>query len=188
MILYTSSTGIWQSVWLEGVPAMSIARLEATPDIDLNAVTLTAVGLNVPPSTIVAAFIKDPQTNVVVGSGFGMIDNPFDVVFSIPAPRLWSPEDPHLYDLDVRLFNLTERQLFAPYEVFYTPQADVSSTPAGIASNSTVVDAVVGYVGMRKVSKCRDNLGILRFCLNNEPYLFLGECAYVFFALMHDLS
>ena len=33
-IFYTATSGIWQSVWLEPVPAQAVERLVLTPDID----------------------------------------------------------------------------------------------------------------------------------------------------------
>lgn len=38
---YTSSSGIWQSVWLEPVPQNSIDRLTLTPDLDAGALRLS---------------------------------------------------------------------------------------------------------------------------------------------------
>ena len=35
-IWYTPVSGIWQTVWLEPVPAQSITNIKTTPDIDLN--------------------------------------------------------------------------------------------------------------------------------------------------------
>lgn len=37
---YTASSGIWQSVWLEPVPAAHIARLEITPDVAASSVKI----------------------------------------------------------------------------------------------------------------------------------------------------
>ena len=41
-IWYTPVSGIWQTVWLEPVPAQSITNIKITPDIDLNKLTATA--------------------------------------------------------------------------------------------------------------------------------------------------
>ena len=44
--LYTPTTGIWQTVWLEPVPAAQIGRLMITPDVDagMSAMTVESVG------------------------------------------------------------------------------------------------------------------------------------------------
>ena len=39
-IWYTPVSGIWQTVWLEPVPAQSITNIKITPDIDLNKLTV----------------------------------------------------------------------------------------------------------------------------------------------------
>jgi beta-galactosidase/beta-glucuronidase len=44
-IFYTTCCGIWQTVWLEPVPAVCIDRLQTTPDIDAQLLRLR-VGVN----------------------------------------------------------------------------------------------------------------------------------------------
>ena len=39
-IFYTSTSGIWQTVWLEPVPEVCIDRLRFTPDVDAKALRL----------------------------------------------------------------------------------------------------------------------------------------------------
>src|SRR5262249_27382717 len=43
-IYYTPTTGIWQTVWLEPVPAAHIAGLKIVPDIDAGKVRITVSG------------------------------------------------------------------------------------------------------------------------------------------------
>ena len=40
-VLYTAATGIWQSVWLEPVPAAHVSGLKIVPDIDAKTLKLT---------------------------------------------------------------------------------------------------------------------------------------------------
>ncbi len=63
----------------------------------------------------------------------------------IKKARLWSPEDPHLYNLTVRL-KLGNRTL----------------------------DKVESYFGMRKISLGKDAKGFTRLMLNNKPYFQFG--------------
>jgi beta-galactosidase/beta-glucuronidase len=51
-IWYTAASGIWQTVWLEPVPAAFITRLQLTPDLDRQAVHLLVRAR--PPLTIEA--------------------------------------------------------------------------------------------------------------------------------------
>jgi len=63
----------------------------------------------------------------------------------IENPQLWSPENPFLYDLVLTVF--------------------VDGKP---------VDNVLSYFGMRKYSIEKDDKGLPRLCLNNEPYFQNG--------------
>ena len=100
-IMYTSVSGIWQPVWLEPVPATSIASLKLVPDID-NA--RLAVSANVSGSTsgITVSAVARIGTNVVgrISGAPGAI-----LQLPVPSPNLWSPTNPFLYDLDVTLSN-----------------------------------------------------------------------------------
>ena len=44
-IFYTSTSGIWQSVWLEPVPMQSVDKIVVIPDLDQNRVALKVVTL-----------------------------------------------------------------------------------------------------------------------------------------------
>jgi beta-galactosidase/beta-glucuronidase len=78
-----------------------------------------------------------------VSSGSGPVQSPLSL--SIPNPKLWSPEDPHLYDLKVRLVR-----------------------------EGQVLDEVGSYFAMRKFGLTRDAEGHLRFALNGEPLFLYG--------------
>ena len=41
-IMYTANTGIWQTVWLEPVPATRIDALKIVPDLDAGPVRISA--------------------------------------------------------------------------------------------------------------------------------------------------
>ena len=43
-IWYTAVTGIWQTVWLEPVPAASVEGYKAVPDLDAGVLRLTVEG------------------------------------------------------------------------------------------------------------------------------------------------
>lgn len=100
-IMYTSVSGIWQPVWLEPVPATSIASIKLVPDIDNSRLAVTA---NVSGSTIgitvnAVARIGTNEVGRISGAPGAMLQLP------VPNPNLWSPTNPFLYDLDVTLFN-----------------------------------------------------------------------------------
>jgi len=73
-IWYTAQSGIWQTVWLEPVPATYIRDLEITPDVEGGAFD-------------VRALLSDGTSA--------------DQRITVGEPRLWSPDDPHLHWFDV---------------------------------------------------------------------------------------
>ncbi|MFD8500053.1 glycoside hydrolase family 2 protein [Amycolatopsis sp. NPDC059657] len=89
-IFYTASSGIWQTVWLEPVPATYVSGLDITPDL---------TGFRVRPD------IVGPHTGweIVVSTPDGEVARTSGDRVDIPEPRLWSPEDPFLYDVTVRV-------------------------------------------------------------------------------------
>jgi hypothetical protein len=90
-IYYTPSSGIWQTVWLETVPTDYIESLIITPDIDksLVKVKINAAGNN----------------DVTLTAGGRTVTGKANSVISIPIAnvKLWSPDDPYLYDLKVTM-------------------------------------------------------------------------------------
>lgn len=101
-IWYTPVTGIWQTVWMEPVPATHISALRTLPDIDANTLTVDVVNNATSSDGLLAEVVvkKDGKT---VASGRSVNGNPVEV--EMPADvALWSPASPALYDLDVTLY------------------------------------------------------------------------------------
>lgn len=99
-IWYTAVTGIWQTVWLEPVPAAHIVRVLTTPDIDAGTVTLTVdVAGDVPAHAWIGMSTGSGKGDIMVRTG--PIGKP--IVVDIPNARLWSPSDPFLYKMRVEL-------------------------------------------------------------------------------------
>ena len=140
-IWYTPVTGIWQTVWIEPVADLSITRLEPIPDIDAGTVTIHADLSGIDSGLELRVRVLDGGTEVVSGRG----PDPGELTLRVPAPKLWSPDSPHLYDLEVELLR-----------------------------GGQVVDRVESYFAMRKISMDRDAAGDMRFQLNNEPLFHLG--------------
>lgn len=113
-IFYTRTTGIWQTVWLEPVSKLYLDRIMLTPDIDSNTVTLrTFVNGNVLTYdelklkvciSFKGQFVteeifhigKNTNTKILSLEDFNYHDSRWN--------RWWSPEHPHLYDMELTLF------------------------------------------------------------------------------------
>jgi len=96
-IWYTPVTGIWQTVWIEGVPKTYIASTRQTPDIDAKMLSLSAdvKGTQAGDKLKITAYdgkTKVSETETTVGE---------TAQLAISNPKLWSPNSPFLYDLSV---------------------------------------------------------------------------------------
>lgn len=94
-IVYTSTTGIWQTVWLEPVNKSHITGIKAVSDINNKTVafTIQAEGDKSGEATIKC---KDLDTKVS-----GKIGEP--IVMKVPKAELWSSDTPKLYPITVSL-------------------------------------------------------------------------------------
>jgi Glycosyl hydrolases family 2, sugar binding domain/Glycosyl hydrolases family 2, TIM barrel domain/Glycosyl hydrolases family 2 len=97
-IMYTSVTGIWQTVWLEPVAQQSIADFKMTPDIDHSQLHLT-VNATAGRNITYTAVVKDGSK--VVATVTGTPFTPIDI--KIKDQKLWSPTNPFLYDMTITL-------------------------------------------------------------------------------------
>ena len=98
-IWYTPTTGVWQTVWLEPLPAVAIERLKIVPDIDKGTVSVAAVTTGRAEGLRLRATVADEK--LPVASAEGPATGP--VTITVPRPRLWSPKQPFLYTLTVTL-------------------------------------------------------------------------------------
>ncbi|MBL1219026.1 MAG: glycoside hydrolase family 2 [Planctomycetes bacterium] len=159
-IWYTPTSGIWQSVWLEAVPQTYIKSIRLTPDLDTQTLRIetTVAGLPGSASCSVDSHVFDRDgANELAHSSvtFAQFDGAMNssVVLNhevlIPEAHLrpWSPDDPYLYRLRLRL------------------------THGDREHDSDVIES---YCAMRKVSVEPDEEGVTRIHLNNEPLFMFG--------------
>jgi hypothetical protein len=140
-IWYTSVTGIWQTVWLETVSKIHVESLHIVPDIDAGKVRVTA---NVAGDTRTVRVSLRAALNDQVFTAKGEPGKPIEM--TIKDAKLWSPDEPNLYDLTVT----------------------ISDAAVG------VVDEVASYFGMRKIALGKDEKGVNRLFLNNKPLFHFG--------------
>ncbi|KIC89256.1 glycoside hydrolase family 2 protein [Flavihumibacter sp. ZG627] len=137
-IWYTSVTGIWQTVWLEMVPETYIAATRQTPDLDKGVVRINARVESARPGDRIR--VKSFGENKLVAEMEG--SDAANVELAIPNVRVWSPEDPFLYQLSI-----------------------------AVIRNGKIIDEVKSYFAMRKISMVKDAQGIQRMMFNNK-FLF----------------
>jgi hypothetical protein len=137
-IFYTPTSGIWQTVWLEPVPKVSVDRLKLTPDLDGRALRVQ-VGVS-----SLSDKLRVEAVALVAGQEIGRVSGLANTELLLPleSPRVWTPDDPFLYDLRVTL-----------------------------RENDREVESVSSYFGMRKVGLKKDAQGITRLALNDH-FLF----------------
>ena len=118
---YTRTTGIWQTVWMEPVSPAGLQNVQVITDIDQKQVIVHPwFFAETSGHTLKVTLIEGEKTVV---SKTVRASNNSTVVLPVRKVRLWSPEDPFLYDL--------------VYEV--------------IDAEGNVVDRIDSYTGMRKV-------------------------------------
>lgn len=102
---YGDAKGVWQTVYLEARPANFISNFYFTPDIDKEKLNVRAVFDKViPVNTKLQLKHVAEDNNYTIGEAevkAGTQEVSFDV--DIPNPKLWSLEDPHLYDVELVL-------------------------------------------------------------------------------------
>ncbi|MGV9195575.1 glycoside hydrolase family 2 protein [Microbacterium sp. MC2] len=100
-IWYTPQSGIWQTVWLEIVPATHVSHLDLVPHLDTGdleiTVHATTHGDAAPPAHVRIDAAGAPVASTEITPG-----QPTRIALAAPV-RTWSPEDPFLYDIEVQL-------------------------------------------------------------------------------------
>lgn len=135
---YIYTSGIWQTVWLEPVADKHISGIRLTPDVSGSRLCIEVTaddGLKVE-----AVAYKDKSEE---SSAQGVSGSPF--YLPVPEPTLWSPDNPFLYGLKLRLKDKKGRLL----------------------------EEVSSYFGMREVGLKKID-GTLRPTLNGEFIFHIG--------------
>ena len=96
---YAPASGIWQTVWMEPVSAISISDFHAVPNLDARKVSLSVDMANKPGKTFLKAFLSDSTQSIATSTG-SWIET---LTLKVPNPRVWTPEDPFLYPLTIEV-------------------------------------------------------------------------------------
>ena len=97
-IWYTAQSGIWRDVWWEVVPASHVVELRADARAGEGRVVLLA---RVTGAGELVARLVDEGVEVARASSFVRGEKDVELSLSAGDPHLWSPDDPHLYDLEL---------------------------------------------------------------------------------------
>jgi hypothetical protein len=90
-IWYTAQSGIWQSVWLEAVPRVYVDGLSLVPHLEDGSVEVTV------------HCAHDGVASVEVGGRHAAVATNVATRIAFDDVRSWTPDDPHLYDVEVTL-------------------------------------------------------------------------------------
>jgi len=156
---YTYSSGIWQSVWLEARPASHIEAVRIRPDVAAQQAT-AQIQLAVAAAGSYRLRLSSPDASFSAVESSHTLQpgsQTVSVTFAVPNPKLWSPETPHLYDVQVELI------------------------PADSSGGDRASDSAVTYFGMRTISRGKwDGNGYEYILLNGEPIYLRGALDQAF--------
>ena len=137
-IWYTPVTGIWQTVWIEAVAPAYIISTRQTPDVDHQSIRLSTQVVQSQPNDRISFSVWEGEKKIAEQTA----SPNSELQLTIPQAKLWSPDNPFLYDLKITL-----------------------------TRNGKTMDEVRSYFAMRKISIAADNNSTKRMLLNNR-FLF----------------
>ncbi|MCW1912953.1 glycoside hydrolase family 2 [Luteolibacter sp. GHJ8] len=149
---YTTTSGIWQTVFVEPRSITHIDSFRIVPDIDQRLAAIEIACRHAGEASRVTVQIIPPaapafrlETSVVADQA--------TIIAGINPVALWEPGDPQLYQIEFQLFD-----------------------PSG-----KLLDEVRGYFGMRKISTAPAEDAPAILCLNNQPIYLRGALYQSYF-------
>lgn len=118
--LYTRVTGIWQTVWMEAVDRKGLKSVVLRPDIDQEQLFVSPEFFQESDNEIEVILKEGEKT---IASRKASCVNGTMLVLPVKKMKLWSPENPFLYDI---VYRIKDKQ-------------------------GNLLDEVTSYVGMRKI-------------------------------------
>lgn len=159
-IWYTAVSGIWQSVWMEPVAPAHVTDYNVVSSVKEKAINVTVDAEGVQEGDVVKVFLLDggigystetadaaktatDGSYAVLASGMTVPGG--TVTLNVSDPKLWSPDSPYLYGLDIQILR-----------------------------NGKVIDNVASYTAMREVGVYKKNGNTKLMGLNGEGIFQLG--------------
>ena len=119
--VYTRTTGIWQTVWLEATNDYSLDHIQVVTDIDQHHVVFTPRYYRTVASNTLTINIKD-NGKLVAKKVMPQVEG-MPIIVPMKKYQTWSPENPKLYDVEYIISD----------------------------KDGKVLDKISSYLGMRKV-------------------------------------
>ncbi len=139
---YGQAKGIWQTIYLEARPSTALETVHFLPDIDAKEVTVRATLSEPAPEKMTFSLQFKPQdrSQTVVNTSVAKGQGKIEMTVPLEQMRLWSLEDPYLYEVKA------------------------------VLSGSGAKDVVSTYFGMRKLSITHlPGTDFPYIALNNKP-------------------
>ncbi len=191
---YTRTTGIWQTVWLENVPDSYIVKAKYNTSINgsvrISALTENASGKMLSADVYFKGELLAHEECTVCGTNG-------ELFFKLGEPKLWSPDEPNLYDLVLTLgedkvksyfgirqvgvenhkFYLNGEEIYGRFildQGFY-PDGIYTAPTAEALENDILLSQACGYNGARLHQKIFEPR-FLHYC-DVHGYMVWGEHA-----------
>ncbi len=196
---YKPISGIWQTVWLESVPRQYIRGLKITPDLEGIKLEIYECSENTSSDTAasdtytitISRATDDVQASECVADDVQTLTTREKSLYiKIENPKLWSPEEPNLYDITVKTSHDTVQSYFGlrtvsigcdrdgyprlllngkPY--FFNGVLDQGYWPEGIFLPNSEKGWESDIIAMKKLG-----FNTLRKHIKIEPALFYEAC------------
>jgi hypothetical protein len=95
---YTPTSGIWQTVWLESVPATYVRKVDVSTSLSAATLTVFAAGGGSDAASFSATVTL---AGAPVATAAGVVGVPLAI--PVPSASLWTPATPTLYDVAITL-------------------------------------------------------------------------------------
>ena len=170
-IWYTPVSGIWQTVWMEPVPKRQyIEEVRLTPELDSGRVRAEVL-LNQPADNATTAIrLTAMEGNQSVATT--LVRSGTVAYLTIPNARLWSPDQPFLYDLKAELVTVTDPFGDTPRNKRPRQDEAIRSAYAKATVVGTALDVVTSYFAMRKISAGPGPVANQPVLLLNNKFVF----------------
>lgn len=145
-IWYPRTTGIWQTVWMERVPPVSIGSVRWTPNLERWEIGLSAGLAGGSPDGLRLRVLLEGPSGIIADDTYKVVNGEVHRRIALSDPGvddyrnelLWSPDSPTLINARLELWG----------------------------ERGDLIDCVMSYTALRSIATQRD-----RVVLNNRPYV-----------------